>query len=501
MTLSRLARQPFVVAFVAGLCVAASMPPWGWWPLTFVGIALFTRAETRRRVDRRRGFTTGAVFGVAWFLPSMAWMWFLTAPGYLIAVAVFAVLHGVASFVVTRTVEARAIVVAPAVHTLVESLRLSFPFGGVPLASIGIAQVSGPLQTTARLGGVILLTWITWQISSLAATWRRPAQGRRTVLVASIVVVVASLLGPRGSVTGEVLDVVAVQGGGPQGTRAVDSDPREVFERHLLATSSITGSPDVVVWPENVIDVAKFDGSRELTELTAESQRLDAPFLVGITEDVDTTSFTNAQVVVDTSGSIVDRYDKVRRVPFGEYMPLRGLLDSLGAPVDLVPRDAVAGTGPARLDVPVATGGSVRAAVVISWEVFFGGRAREGVRDDGGFLVNPTNGSSYTWTILQSQQIASSRLRAIETGRWVVQVSPTGFSAFVSPSGEVSQRTGVSETAVIRSDIPVRNGRTWYVALGDRPWIIAVGAVALAATLLGSRPIVRSRSRPSTARR
>ena len=114
-------------------------------------------------------------------------------------------------------------------------------------------------------------------------------------------------------------------------------------------------------------------------------------------------------------------------------------------------------------------------------------------------LINPTNGSSYTWTILQSQQIASSRLRALETGRWVVQVSPTGFSAFVSPSGEVTQRTGVSETAVIRADVPVRTGRTWYVALGDRPWIIAVGAVALAA--LASQPILRSRSARSMVRR
>ena len=78
---------------------------------------------------------------------------------------------------------------------------------------------------------------------------------------------------------------------------------------------------------------------------------------------------------------------------------------------------------------------------MISWEVFFGGRAREGVRDGGTVIVNPTNGVSYTGTILQSQQVASSRLRAIENGRWVVQVSPTGFSAFVSPDGDVFDRT------------------------------------------------------------
>jgi hypothetical protein len=94
-------------------------------------------------------------------------------------------------------------------------------------------------------------------------------------------------------------------------------------------------------------------------------------------------------------------------VPFGEYMPLRGLLSALGAPTGLVPRDAVPGTDPAYLTLPDGT----RVAVVISWEVFFGGRVRDGVEHGGEFVINPTNGSSYTWTVLQTQQIASSSVR------------------------------------------------------------------------------------------
>ena len=78
-------------------------------------------------------------------------------------------------------------------------------------------------------------------------------------------------------------------------------------------------------------------------------------------------------------------------------------------------------------------------------------------------ILNPTNGASYTGTIVQTQQVASSRLRAIETGRWVVQASPTGFSEFVTPDGDVIDRTAVSEQAVIRHDVELRDGRTWYV--------------------------------------
>jgi apolipoprotein N-acyltransferase len=198
---------------------------------------------------------------------------------------------------------------------------------------------------------------------------------------------------------------------------------------------------------------------------------------------------------------VTSRYDKVRRVPFGEYVPLRGLLDALGAPIDQVRTNAVAGTTPAVIELPDGT----ELGVVISWEVFFGGRAREGVKRDASVIINPTNGASYTGTVVQTQQVASSRLRAVETGRWVVQAAPTGFSAFVSPSGEVHQRTGVSERAVITREIDLRTGRTWYMRIGDAPWIVAVLAVFLVAAWFGGGRAAftafRSRSGASPDRR
>jgi apolipoprotein N-acyltransferase len=252
-----------------------------------------------------------------------------------------------------------------------------------------------------------LLSWLTWQVGALLA--KRPRdfsvdrQHRRLLWALCLLVFVGSYFAPRGSNTGRDFHVVAVQGGGPQGTRAINTDPRDVVERHLAASRTIDnniGNPiDLVVWPENVIDVADFETSEELAEIGAEASRLNAPFAVGITEDVNREHFTNAQVIVTTDSEVTGRYDKVRRVPFGEYMPMRSFLKSLGAPVDQVPRDALAGTEPAFLDVPTSESNE-RIGVVISWEVFFGGRAREGVKNGAGFIINPTNGSSYTWTVL-----------------------------------------------------------------------------------------------------
>jgi apolipoprotein N-acyltransferase len=424
-------------------------------------------------------------------------MWFLTAPGYVIAALLFSALHGIAAMitgVVTDQQKHRAIV-GPLVHTLAEALRFSFPFGGVPLATLAISQAASPLATIVRVGGPLLLTYIVLQIGFLLAGLRQTEAPKRSVhalLIAIVVVAILPIAGsiaPHGNNIGRSLTIAAVQGGGPQGTLAINTNSRDVVIRHLDATQTIAGGSgstdktlDLVIWPENVIDVSSFSSSVERTEVAAQAARLNAPFLVGITEDLDNKFFTNAQVVVNTDGSLGDRYDKVRRVPFGEFVPMRGLLEAVGAPVDRIPRDAMAGH-----DTAILRTADTTIAVVISWEVFFAGRANEGVERGATLLVNPTNGSSYTGTILQTQQIASSRLRALETGRWLVQVSPTGFSAFVSPSGQVFDRTGVSEQHVITREVQLRSGRTIYSYLGDLPFILIMSASLIALLMVSRR--------------
>ncbi len=483
-----------LVAIIAGLLVALSLPPWGWWPLAYIGVALFA---TCRPNSNRARFMFGTMFALAWLAPGMAWMWFLTAPGYVIAALLFSALHGIAAMItgaVTDQHKQRAIV-GPLAHTLAEALRFSFPFGGVPLATLAISQAASPIAPIVRVGGPLLLTYVVFQVGFLLANLRDTKMPQRTVHVLLIAFVVLAVLPVAGSIAphghdiGRSLNIAAVQGGGPQGTLAINTNSRDVVTRHLDATRTISGVStasdkklDLVIWPENVIDVSSFSSSVERAEVAAEAARLNAPFLVGITEDLDNRYFTNAQVVVNTDGSLGDRYDKVRRVPFGEFVPMRGLLEAVGAPVDRIPRDAMAGH-----DTAILRAADTTIAVVISWEVFFAGRANEGIERGATLLVNPTNGSSYTGTILQTQQIASSRLRALETGRWLVQVSPTGFSAFVSPSGQVFDRTGVSEQHVITRDVQLRSGRTIYSYIGDMPIILLMIASLLALLIVGRR--------------
>jgi apolipoprotein N-acyltransferase len=499
------------MAAVGGLLVALSLPPWGFWPLAFVGVILF---ETALKNDLTRGVRAWLGFGFAlpWMVMGMAWMWFLTVPGYLVTALVFAGLHAGAAAIAPsgpwRTIG------RPAAHTLAEVIRMLVPFGGVPLATLGISQAGGPLLGLARVGGVVLLTWVVFQagfalggpspaVPAMAAR-RRPGATGQPHGVASIglivLITVLATVAPSGhDADRPPLTIAAVQGGGEQGTSALDVPSSSVIRAHLDATATIEPSDalDLVIWPENGIDVdgVSFEDSQALAEVAAEAARLGVPFSVGVTVDSEfgthpvDDSFVNAQVVVTPDGEVTDRFEKVRIVPFGEYVPLRGILEALGAPLDQVASDATRGRGPAVIALPDGT----RLGVLISWEVFFGDRGRAAADSD--ILVNPTNGASYTGTILQTQQVASSRLRAVETGRWVVQVSPTGFSAFIGPDGEVFQRTDVSERRVITMDVQPRAGTTWYGSLGDRPWIaLILVTLAIAWWFGGLRERFRSRA-------
>lgn len=481
-------RFRILLGVLGGGLVAFSLPPWGWWPLAFAGFAVLD-AVVRPLTGARQRFIVGLAFGAAWMLIGMAWMWFLTAPGYVVASLIFGSFHGLAAaFAPTGR---WGLIGRPAAHSLVEFIRWTVPFGGVPLATVAHSLSGSPLLRVATIGGMLALTWLVFQTGALIAETAHRRFDRLAIGAGLAVVALITLaaVAPRGADTGDVLDTAAVQGGGEQGTTALEVPASQVTDVHLEATATIGADepPDVVVWPENTADIndEAFADSWQFDAIAAEAARLGVPVLAGPTYDSEFSieprpdAFVNAAVVVTPDGTASDVYEKVRLVPFGEYVPLRGVLEALGVDLSRVSADAVPGTVDAQLDLPDGT----RVGTMISWEVFFGDRARAAVDNDAELLINPTNGASYTWTIVQTQQVASSRLRAAETGRWVVQVAPTGLSAFVGPDGSVHDRTDVSEQAVIRRELPLRTGTTWYTRWGDLPMLVLLGGAFAASRL------------------
>ena len=461
------------IAVLAGLAICFAMPPWGWWPLALVGVALWALLLDRPRWQER--FWIGAFAGLGWFLPSTLWMVKFSPIGWPVGVAVwFPFLLGVASAVCPP--DDKRFLALPATLILSEWVRWHAPFGGVPLSMLAMTQAQGPMLPMARIGGSLLVSaGVALAGGGLAAlVARRPRTGV-AMLAGVAIVAVLGVIAPSGHAV-RPLRVAAVQGGGPQQTRSENTDYSVVFERHMQASAGIEEPVDLVVWPENVVNIDEYDGSYAQTQLQDLAVRLHTTVVAGIVEaGPDEGHFINAAVGIDPDGKEVGRYEKVRRVPFGEYVPLRNLLDPIAHDV-LPPKDQVPGTEPNVLHTAAG-----RLGVVISWEVFFGRRTREAIHHGAQIILNPTNGSSYWLTQVQTQQIASSRLRAVESGRWLVQAAPTGFSAIVDPSGDVVARSDIGTQAVLQHTVELRDGDTIAAATGDMFALLAAGLLLAAA--------------------
>ena len=491
--------KPWIRGVAAGLLLAASLPPWGFWPLAVVGMALWVELLAGAGPWRRAGLS--ALVSVSWLGPATVWMADLTLVGWPLALIGFAAMHAVAGALVPP--DQRRWAAFPAAFALAELLRWTWPFGGVPLATMAMAQVSSPLGPAARIGGPLLLTALTAvggvTLAAVMVARLRPAAVGAAVLVAAWLAAFAAPGSEPIDIDGTPDDdagitVAAVQGGGPQNTRADVCEQRAVFERHLNTTLQQVSTPvDLVVWPEDVVhpspdtavtparcDQPLLTDSEARTALSDLARHLDTVLVVGFFErTADREANRNYAAAYNLEGVPVDTYDKVQLVPFGEYVPLRSSAERFSD--ELPARDVRPGPSdePAVLETPLGPLG-----VAISWEIFFDHRARSAVGDGGGrVLLNPTNGSSYWLTVVQAQQIASSRLRAIETDRWVVQAAPTGFSAVITPEGDVIERTGISESRVVQTTVELRHGDTLAVRLGA--WPVAVAAVLTLSLALG----------------
>jgi apolipoprotein N-acyltransferase len=455
-------RRPALLGLAGGVLLTLGLPPFGWWVLALVGAAVVARGLE----EERRGVLALAT-GIGFLAPGLWWMTEFSLPGWALAMLLESAMVAVAIFVVPRGW--RAWLGFPAALVLVDAVRGVWPFGGVPIATVAETQIGGPLLQTARLGGALLVTGLV--------AWVGLALARRKLLrlLPIVSLVILSSNAPDGRRVGEI-DVAVVQGGGPRGTRAVDTDEREVFDRHLTASRGIPEGTGLVLWPEDVVDVEeRVFGTTEGDELAGVARRNRTTLVAGVIEGPDDEPFRNWARSWSPTGRPGPSYEKNHRVPFGEYIPFRSLVERV-ADVSAVPRDMRPGEGPGILRTKAGDLG-----VVISFEVFFARRVRDAMVNGAEVLLVPTNASSYSSTQMPALELGAAQLRAVETGRAVVQAAPTGFSAVVDHRGDVRRRSDLGRRQVLTATVQRRSGDTPYTRLGDGPFVV-LAALALLLT-------------------
>jgi apolipoprotein N-acyltransferase len=241
-----------------------------------------------------------------------------------------------------------------------------------------------------------------------------------------------------------------------------------------------------VLWPEDVIALGgPLRGSTQGVTMAEEAIHLHATLIAGVTEPASPTTFRNEIVVWAPDGRIVGTFEKVHRVPFGEYVPLRSFVSHF-ADLSEVPTDAIPGHGTGLLRTPAGPLGTL-----VSFEVFYANRSRTSVRAGAELLIVPTNTSSYATAQVPTQEVAADSVQAVETGRDVVQAAPTGYSAVVDQQGRVLDRSVLGRAELVTATVPLRRGFTPYDHLGDLPFLVLAG-VGLVAAWAHQRRAARS---------
>lgn len=490
-----------VCAVTGGALTSTAFPDRGWWPLAFVGVALLVLAS------RGLGVAATSLIWFAWalafFVPHLAWAREAAGPSAWAALAVLeaAVLAGVgvgwalarrAAFLARRP-GLRATTFA-AVWVTGEQLRSVAPFGGFPWGRLAFSQVDGPLLPLASMVGApgvsfaVALVGAQLALAVLAVRRRETRRVVAAIATSGVVLVGSSLLPlPTQRESGD-LRVGAVQGDVP--ARPGPDRARQVLDNHVAGTRDLAATRsdpvDLVVWPENATDVDPRTDPGAAGQVQAAAESAGAPVLLGAMRSEPGARY-NEMLVWDPESGPTASYTKQRPAPFGEYIPLRSYVRLLSSAVDRVPVDVVPGDAPALLPVPVARlSRDVLAATVICFEVAFDDVVRDAVRRGAELLVVPTNNASFGRTAQSTQQLAMSRLRAVEHGRATIQVSTVGISAVIAPDGGVLDRTALFTADTLSTRLPLRTSLTLSDRLGDAPTTAAV-LIALVASIAGLR--------------
>jgi apolipoprotein N-acyltransferase len=503
-------------AVAGGLALAAAFPPAGIWPLAAAGPALLVVALWRRSL--RGSFLIGLAFGIAFFLPLLSWLINVAWYAWAALAVIEALIFGLLTVGQRLLLRLRAWPLAVAGWWVAaEALRGTSPYA-FPWGSLAMSQAGAPTAGWAAIGGAPLLTFLV-ALAGAALAWLliAPWGGGFRSLVRRRAVPLLAVTGAAGlALAGAVLPVdqptaapqatvAAVQGNVPHArTLANELRATMVTANHAAATEGLAAqvrsgrrpAPDLVIWPENSTDLDPALYPFIYATIARAVTAIDRPVLVG---SVLENPLRNAGQLWLPRRGPVKVYVKRQLVPFGEFIPLRGLLEKFTSLPSLQPVNFTPGHQAVVFHV-----GKVRLGDVICYEVGFDHLVSSEVDAGANLLTVQSNDADFELdgqTSESAQQLAMARIRAVEFDRAVVYASTTGESAIIAPDGTVIARSGIWRRAVLEARVPLRSQRTLADRAGSWPEI-TITALTLAALgwAVAGAVITARRPRAGTAR-
>jgi len=485
-----------VIAAASGALLSAAFPPVGAWPVAFIALAplLWLLAESRPC----RGSVLGLAYGLAFHGATLYWILRFGEMAWValtLVSALWVALFGALVPALRRPGRPLITVIGIAsAWTVLEWCKGMWPLGGFTWGTIGVSQVDN--LATVRLGTVAGVWGVTFAVVTVNAALAQlvdgggERRGRAVVGAVAAALALVPLALPFAAAEGQAIDVATIQIDVREARDGSTTDEdRRVAEMNIAQHRRLEAQPrpDLIVWGEGALDPAAAADPELRAVVSDVVAEVAVPTVIGaVIGDPDGSQHTSV-VQLDTSGAEVDRYDKTRLVPFGEFVPFRARLGWIEA-IDQVPVDRTPGEGTHLFE----SSGLPPFGTPICYENSFPAITRAIVDAGAGFVIVPVNNASYGFTAASAQHLQMSQMRAIETGRWYVNAAISGISAFVDPSGRIVASAGLFEPAILRHTIRSSDQRTWYVRLGDwLPWLalaFLVVALVVPRRRSGTRP-------------
>jgi apolipoprotein N-acyltransferase len=484
-------------AALAGVVLALAFEPVGASYLIPFAVAAYVLVTHDLPV--RRAWLPGLVFGIAFCYVLMFWMRVVGYDAWAALSGMEAVFYGLLGLVAPVLYRYRAWPVLIAVAWVaMEAIRSSWPFSGMPWGRLAYATAGTPWEKALPYvgnSGVSLLlallgTGLAWLVLSKGRARFVPAATVAGVLAVSLV----PALVPYAPDISERTTVAVVQGNVPGDGDDILLDHRQVTRNHVDATTRLADEvaagerpePAFVLWPENSTAVDPFEDAEINADIEQAVQAIDVPILVGGMVDAGPEHVLNQGIVWDPDTGGGDRYTKWHPVPFGEYIPWRSIFRDNFGRLALIPRDMIAGTRTDPLDVA-----GIDVADAICFDVAYDDGIHAQLREGADLLVVQTSNAMFIHTSQIDQQFEITRLRAIETGRYVLVAATNGVSGVIAPDGTVLDRADPRTQEVLVEEIGLSRSLTPAVRIG--PWLDrACIAVTLLALALGVLPYRRS---------
>ncbi|MCF8541017.1 MAG: apolipoprotein N-acyltransferase [Aurantimicrobium sp.] len=500
------------VAAIGGLTLSASFPEPGWWFLAVPGVALVVWSLAGRRWWT--ALLVGLASGVAFWLPLIDWLTLYLGPVPWLALATVMILWQVmwailAAFVLNngarlwRTPRAQVgfipLVIA-GLWVAREGISSVWPQGGFSWGRVAQSQADGifghlvPWLSTAGL--TFVLVWLGATIVVLLRT-----EGARWLWSVPVVATVCALLVPAFPIaTSGSMRVGAVQGNSDAGLFS-DYTPGEILNDHLAASEALVGKRlDVVVWPENGNDIDPLRDKISAGLVNDVAVRLDAPLVFGTITHPDPDTYFNSSLVWTPGEGVTAQYDKIHPVPFAEYMPARDFFYALAPDlVGLVTRDYSFGT---RSNVVVIEETPV--GLSICFDITDDQQAYDMQREGAQIIFAQTNNADFGRTDESLQQLAIARLRAMEMGRTVVNISTVGVSAIIAPDGSTIEELPRFTAGAMYAEVPLSTTATPAMVAGRAIELllaaIGIAGLAIVGTVAVWAAPIKTRRRASPGR-